>query len=196
MANASAEAQHLTTQQTVGKSLLDAARMPYALHKTALQHCVAADGKAIEKILAEKAAIDTEFRELREDMQAKIYSMQPSLHNEVKLTKPVDSGCVKLLVSKKSLNHHQQLSSADSQEIQDLKYSFDRAVTKERRSDTIIKSRREQLPSVRSNADEYRQRLPLYIERFRADGTDGFCDLLYNLDKEVNKSCQEAVQRH
>lgn len=74
-----------------------------------------------------------------------------------------------------------QLRSDYSQETEDLEYQLKGAADIESWSDTIIKSLREQLLSVRSDADEYCQPSPLYTESFMAAVTDGFNGFLYNL---------------
>lgn len=103
LANASAEVERLTTQHSVNKDLLDGVHTDLASHKIASQPRVAADTKDCDKLSADTAAVDTEFRNLREDLQAMGDSNQASLNDELKRAKAFFSEPVKLLVSEKSL---------------------------------------------------------------------------------------------
>lgn len=73
-------------------------------------------------------------------MQANIDSIQASLDDEIKRSNAIDSERVKLLVSEKILKRQLQLRTNDSEDDEDFKYRLDRAVAKERQSETIIKS--------------------------------------------------------
>lgn len=84
------------------------------------------------------------------------------------------SDSVLLIITWKSLKHQLRMRSEDYQKVEDLKYQLDDAVAKERQTQNIIKSPREQSLSVRSGVGKYRQRLPLYIERFTENFTDRF----------------------
>lgn len=80
-----------------------------------------------------------------------------------------------------------QLGSANNEEVESSSYRLDGAVAKESWVEYNIEFPREQLLSVRSDVNKYRQRLPLYTERFTADVTDWFTDFLYSLSREVRK---------
>lgn len=56
----------------VDKVVIDGVRKTLAFHKTALQQRDAADGKDLEKVLADKAVINTELCKFQEDMQARL----------------------------------------------------------------------------------------------------------------------------
>lgn len=191
MSNASTEVERISTQHAVDKDLLDDVLTALAFHKKTSQQRVTADVTDRETLSADNVAINTQFRKFWEDMQANIDSIQTFLDDAVKRTEALDSYRVKLLFSEKRLKHQLQLRSGDSEEVEDLKFRLDGAVTKERRSQTVNKSLKEQLLSVRSDLDEYRQRLPLCAERFVADITDGFSGFLYNLDRHRKKLAEE-----
>lgn len=72
LGNASAEAWRITSQYTVGNSLLDGERTVLGLYKTALRQHVAADTKDCEASLVDKVAIDTKVRKFWEAMHARL----------------------------------------------------------------------------------------------------------------------------
>lgn len=105
-----------------------------------------------------------------------------------------DSERVMLQVLEKRLKSPLELSSEDGQEVEDFNYRSDGAVAKERRSENMLTSLREQLLSVRSDSYKYRQHWDLYNKKFTMDVTNGFSGFLYNLRTEVKKLV--AAQRH
>lgn len=126
------------------------------------------------KLLADIVGIDTKFYKYIEDMQARTDLVQVCLNKEVKCVIALDSDRVNLLVSEKSLKHPLQLRSDKIQEVEDLKYRLDGVFANERLSETINKSCREQLLSVRFDVENQCQRLAVYTESFTAELTDGF----------------------
>lgn len=72
LANASALAARLTTQHIVEKGLFDVVCMALTIYKAGTQQRATADAGNREMLLADKTAIDTEFRKFWERMQAMI----------------------------------------------------------------------------------------------------------------------------
>lgn len=103
LANACAEVEHLTTRHIVDKVLLDGVRTAIAPHKTALQRRVAGDTNDRGKLLADKAAIDSELHKLQEGMQARIDSIQASSGDDLKQSNALYRERVNLLLSAESL---------------------------------------------------------------------------------------------
>lgn len=58
---------------------------------------------------------------------------------------------------------------------------------KELPAQSTVESVRKQLPSVRTEVGRYRQRLPLYTERFTEEVNDGFSEFQYSLRTEVRR---------
>lgn len=102
MAIISADVERPTTQHVLKKDLLDGVSTALALQNKASQQHVAGDTNDGENILADNAAIDTEFRKFREDMGAKIDAILASLNDEEKCFKAFDNVVVKLLVSERT----------------------------------------------------------------------------------------------
>lgn len=65
--NALAKVDHLNTQHMVEKNLFDGDHTAFAFCKKASKQRVSADSKNHEKLLADKAAIDTMFRKFPKD---------------------------------------------------------------------------------------------------------------------------------
>lgn len=97
-------------------------------------------------------------------MKSKIYSIQASLNDTVKRAKVLDSDRVKLLVYEKTVKRQLQIRSADNRDVEGSNYMLNSSAAKNRRSVTRITSLWEQLLSVWSNIDKYRQRC-LFIMR-------------------------------
>lgn len=140
MANVSTEAMRSITQLTVSRNLLDGVRTAFDLHKTHSQNCGTADGKDCDKMLADKAAADAEFRKFGEDMHAKVDRSQASLDGKTALVRALGGERASLPILKQSLKRELQLRSEDIEETEDLKYRLDDAVGRERRLEPIIKS--------------------------------------------------------
>lgn len=98
--------------------------------------------------MAGKAAIHIEFRNSRDDMEAKIDSIQMSLEHAPECIRAVDSERVELLASEKSLKRKLQLSSDDNRKVENFKNRLDGAVAKQRWSETIIESFQDHLLSL------------------------------------------------
>lgn len=111
LARVSADVKSLTAQSTAEKDLLDGNRTSLAIHKTASRPGASAHTKNRERLLPDKAVVETKFRNFRADMQAKNDRIHASLDSEVKRANALDSGRVRLLVSQKSLKRHLQLRS-------------------------------------------------------------------------------------
>lgn len=140
-------------------------------------------------------AIDAKFRKFREYAQAGNDRLQTSLVEEEARANATVSERVKLLVSEKGFNRQLQLRSEDMQEVEYFKYLLDGAVAKKCRSHTVIESIQEQPLSAPTDFDKYRQRLPVYTERFMADVADGCSGFLYNLRTEVKRLAEKQCKK-
>lgn len=100
--------------------LLIGVRSALALYKTALHHRFRWDTNDREKLLANKAALDTDIRNFQERMKAKFDSNEVSLENDVKRADILDSYRVKLLFSEKNIERLLHLRFCDSQEVKDI----------------------------------------------------------------------------
>lgn len=187
LASVSGGFKRLTAQHRSDKYLLDGVRTALPLHKTASQQRALAHYKDCDKLLADKAVLKTEFFNFRADMQAKINRSHISADGEVVRTNAIIGERIRLPVSEKTPRHRLQMRSGGSQDVEDLKYLLNGAVAKECCSQTITQSLQEQFLSVCSDVNTYRQRLPLYTERFTPDKTESFSGFLHNLNIGVKK---------
>lgn len=181
----SAGLKRLTPQRTADNNLVDGVRTAFAIHKTASQQSSSAHTKYYEKLLADKVVFESKVCRLLDDIEFNVYRILVSPDGEAKPSMARDSERARLLVSKKSMKHQLQLSSADWKDVDVLKHRLDSPVAKKRRSQNIIETLQEQLVSKLFDVIKYIQRFRFYNKLFTTDVTDRFCDFLYSVSTVV-----------
>lgn len=122
LANVSDEFKRLTTEHTVDKDMHHGVRTVLAPQDTTSQQRATAAVKDREELLADKAAVDSQFRKFRQYMQSRVDRIHVSLDREMVDASDLDGERARLLISVNSLKHQRQFSSKNGRELEDLNY--------------------------------------------------------------------------